>query len=172
MPLARYFLYVSGVLLALIFIVDSCLPKLPTAERADSHLPTIRIHSDQKWPERVVYDTSIPTIIPAAPANALANIPAAETVTERPAKAREAFAQCNDPMQTSQNRSCSGNAKLQGDISHRPCASWRGNRNLAGSAWDFGDQNGFADCPFGSGAASASAPRPARPAAMAPPPKA
>jgi hypothetical protein len=93
MPLARYFLYVGGVLLALIFIVDSCLPKLPAAERADSHLPTIRIHSDQKWPERVVYDTSIPTIIPAAPANALANIPAAETVTERPAKAREAFAQ-------------------------------------------------------------------------------
>ena len=93
MHLARYFLYVSGVLLALIFIVDSCLPKLPTAERADSHLPTIRIHSDQKWPERVVYDTSIPTIIPAEPANALANIPTAETVTEMPAKAREVFAQ-------------------------------------------------------------------------------
>jgi hypothetical protein len=93
MPLARYFLYVGGVLLALLFIADSSLPKLPTAERADSHLPTIRIHSDQKWPERVVYDTSIPTIIPAESANALANIPTAETVTEMPAKAREVFAQ-------------------------------------------------------------------------------
>ena len=93
MPLARYFLYVGGVLLALLFIADSSLPKLPTAERADSHLTPIRIHSDQKWPERVVYDTSIPTIVPAEPANALANIPAAETVTEMPAKAREAFAQ-------------------------------------------------------------------------------
>jgi hypothetical protein len=29
MPLARYFLYVGGVLLALLFVADMCLPKLP-----------------------------------------------------------------------------------------------------------------------------------------------
>ena len=92
MPLAHYFLYVGGVLLTLLFAVDSYLQKPPSAERADFHLPIIHIHSDQKWPERVVYNTSIPTIIPAGPANALANIPAAETVTEMP-KAQEAFAQ-------------------------------------------------------------------------------
>lgn len=65
MPLARYFSYVGGVLLALLFVLDAYLPKVPVAERADANLPVIRIHSDRKWPERVVYDTSQPTIIPA-----------------------------------------------------------------------------------------------------------
>jgi hypothetical protein len=31
MPLARYFFYVGGVLLALLFIADAYLPKLPVA---------------------------------------------------------------------------------------------------------------------------------------------
>ena len=56
MPLARYFLYVGGVLLALLFILDAYLPKIPVADRAMIDLPVIRIHSDRKWPERVVYE--------------------------------------------------------------------------------------------------------------------
>ena len=48
MPLARYFLFVGGVLLALLFLSDAYLPKLPAAERADTDLPVIRIHSDRK----------------------------------------------------------------------------------------------------------------------------
>jgi hypothetical protein len=43
---------VGGVLLALIFIVDSYLPKLPIVENADPHRPKIRIYSDDRWPER------------------------------------------------------------------------------------------------------------------------
>ncbi len=59
--------------------------------RADSDLPVIRIHSDRKWPEPVVFDTSRPTIVPAG-VNAVARVetPAAPDV---PAKARESFAQ-------------------------------------------------------------------------------
>ena len=64
MPLARYFLFVGGVLLALLFISDAYLPKLPVSNRANSHSAIIRIHSDQKWPERVVFDT---TQTPVAP---------------------------------------------------------------------------------------------------------
>jgi hypothetical protein len=94
MPLARYFSYVGGVLLALLLVLDAYLPKVPVAERADANLPVIRIHSDRKWPERVVYDTSQPTIIPALPSGK-ASIPAAAAVADVSVKAseREAIAQ-------------------------------------------------------------------------------
>ena len=60
MPVARYFLWVGGVLLALLFIADACLPRLPFVRVADASRPAIRIHSTQKWPERAVLDTSAP----------------------------------------------------------------------------------------------------------------
>jgi hypothetical protein len=95
MPLARYFLYVSGVLIALLFIADAYLPKLPDAVRADNDLPLVRIHSDRKWPERVVFDTSVATVTPAQPAKTEASVQAPATVADAPATARmrEAFAQ-------------------------------------------------------------------------------
>jgi hypothetical protein len=63
MPLARYFLCVGGALLALLLVIGSGLPKLPAEQvsaNTAAELPTIRIHTDRKWPERVVFDTSIP----------------------------------------------------------------------------------------------------------------
>ncbi len=92
MPLARYFLFVGGALLALLFLVDACLPELPVPERADTHLTIIRIHSEQKWPQRIVYDTSIPTIIPA-PETARADASPTASVADVSTKARQAFAQ-------------------------------------------------------------------------------
>lgn len=92
MPLARYFLYVGGALLALLLVASTSMSISPLADRADSKLVTIRIYSDQKLPERVVYDTRIPTIVPA-PA-ALGNAPdPATTIAPVPAKTREALAQ-------------------------------------------------------------------------------
>lgn len=95
MPLARYFFFIGGVLLALLLILDAGLPTLPVAERANANLPVIRIHSDRKWPERVVYDTSLPTIIPAQIANREVNVAAQTTLADVSVKARkqEAFAQ-------------------------------------------------------------------------------
>jgi hypothetical protein len=95
MPLARYFIYVGGVLLALLFISDAFLPKLPVAESVSADLPVIRIHSDRKWPERVVFDTSLPTIVPAQLAKTQSSIQVPATVADLPAKVRvrEAFAQ-------------------------------------------------------------------------------
>src|SRR5258708_15546303 len=100
MPLARYFVFVGGVLLALLFVIDAVLPQLPaadanrTATAVDRSI--IRIHSDRKWPERVVFDTSIPTIVPAQAVNAEAFVPAPvpAVVADVPAKVRvrEAFA--------------------------------------------------------------------------------
>jgi hypothetical protein len=88
MPAMRYFLYVGAVLLALLFVVDANLRRTPIAETSDRDLPVPRIHiqSDQKWPERVVYDTSHPTPVPATvivPAPA----PTAGTTTEAEAEA-------------------------------------------------------------------------------------
>jgi hypothetical protein len=70
MPLMRYFLFVGAALLALLFVAAEVFPTLPAESavqgtRALADVPMIRIHTDRKWPERVVFDTSIPTIVPA-----------------------------------------------------------------------------------------------------------
>ena len=94
MPLARYLLFVGGVLLALLFVSDPFLPKLPVTDWSNSHSAIIRIHSDQKWPERVVYDTSLPTLIPAQIENVETDLPGPARVGDVvKATEREAFAQ-------------------------------------------------------------------------------
>src|ERR1700716_3001611 len=101
MPVARYFMVVGGALLALLFVVAAMLPQLPVADRADTDLPIIRIHSDRKWPEPVIFDTSLPTIVPAQTQTAAA-APAPATVADVSAKVRvrDAFAQLPfDPKQ-------------------------------------------------------------------------
>lgn len=98
MPLARYFLFIGAVLLALLFVVDACLPQMPTAERTNATVDrsVIRIHSDRKWPERVVLDTTRPTITPA---RTTANVPAPTSVAE-PVRVRDAFAQLTPSSST------------------------------------------------------------------------
>ena len=106
MPLARYFSYVGGVLLALLFILDAFFPRMPADERASSNEPIIRIHSDRKWPERIVFDTSVPTIIPAQIAGGQPSILPPETggYVAGKAREREAFAQMQ-PSDTKQAKS-------------------------------------------------------------------
>ena len=106
MPLARYFSFVGGVLLALLFILDAFFPKVPADERASSNVPIIRIHSDRKWPERIVFDTSVPTIIPAQIASGEPSIlpPGTSGDVAVKAREREAFAQMQ-PSDTKQAKS-------------------------------------------------------------------
>jgi hypothetical protein len=97
MPVARYFLFVGGALLALLFLIDAYVPS--QAVVASHAAPSIdrnvvRIRSDQKLPERVVYDTSLPTIVPPAAKTQVAAIPprpAADPMVQ--ARARDSFAQ-------------------------------------------------------------------------------
>jgi hypothetical protein len=89
MPVARYFLWVGGVLLAVLLIANWYLPELPDAGKPGIGRPLIRIQSDQKWPERIVYDTSRETIVPAPSASVAP--PAA--VADVSATVREAFAE-------------------------------------------------------------------------------
>jgi len=103
MPLARYFLWVGGVLLALLFVADARLPALPVAEATtDVPSPIIRIHSERKWPERIVFDTSAPIPhlnLAAIPAH---EKPAQQTTAVVSDSAREARAQMetSDLIQT------------------------------------------------------------------------
>jgi hypothetical protein len=92
MPLARYFFYVGGVLLALLFIADTYLPKLP-AQSAHRVSYNIRIHADRKWPERIVYDTSVPTITPPQIASTEQSAAAPSTIASAKPREQEAFAQ-------------------------------------------------------------------------------
>src|SRR5215208_7144462 len=65
MPLARYFVYVGGVLVMLVFFLDAWLTMLPVMEASTINSPVIRINSDRKWPERIVFDTARTKIVPA-----------------------------------------------------------------------------------------------------------
>jgi hypothetical protein len=102
MPVLRYFFYVGGVLLALLFVANAYGPEpqivssTASASAVDSSaIPMIRIRSDRKWPERVVFDTSAP-VIAAAPvktAEAGTPVPAPVAARSAPARVRETFAQ-------------------------------------------------------------------------------
>jgi hypothetical protein len=102
MPVARYFLFVGGVLLALLFVIGSYAPQPPvvTASNMDSDKPLIRINSERKWPEAVVFDTSHPPVI-AAPVVTAANVPAPAPEISANSRVREAYAQLqpSDPKQ-------------------------------------------------------------------------
>jgi hypothetical protein len=67
MPLIRYFGFVGTGLVLLLIGLGWCFPQ-PTAESPGSvsNGPTIRIASAEQLPERVVIDTSLPTIVPPA----------------------------------------------------------------------------------------------------------
>ena len=77
MPIGRYFLSVGTVLLAVLFLAGACLPNpqpdvLGRSGRGVDK-STIRITSTQKWPERIDFDTRLPTA-------GSSNAPAASTV--------------------------------------------------------------------------------------------
>jgi hypothetical protein len=65
MPIGRYIAWVGASLFALLFVVDWYLPNSPPEPARDSvERPVIRIASIQQPPERIVIDTSQPTIVP------------------------------------------------------------------------------------------------------------
>lgn len=84
MPVVRYFIFAGSILFALLLFADWYFPGSAVASRADDvDRSILRITSDHRWPERIVIDTSQPTIVP--PAAVTENAPAARD-------SREAFA--------------------------------------------------------------------------------
>ena len=69
MPVARYFVLVGSALAALLLIVSWYCPAPPAifADRPQIIAKAaIRIKSERKWPEKIEFDTSQPTIVPPA----------------------------------------------------------------------------------------------------------
>ena len=65
MPIVRFITWVGTSLLALVFVADWYLPKpLPEPAGDAINKPVIRIASVQQPPERIIIDTSQPTIVP------------------------------------------------------------------------------------------------------------
>jgi hypothetical protein len=89
--LVRYFLYAGSALLALLFLVNWYTPAAPTttadqAQQASLDKEILRIRSAQKWPQKIVFDTNIPSIVP--PPALVASVPPAPP---SPFKAAEAL---------------------------------------------------------------------------------
>lgn len=101
MLVARYFMYVGGALLALLLMIGFIAPREAAVAVQDgpgTDKTTIRIHSAQKLPERVVYDTSAPTVAPPAPSAQIAAADPAPVVdATAQARVRETFAQLVPP---------------------------------------------------------------------------
>jgi hypothetical protein len=89
MPLLRYFTYVGGALLALLFVVSAFVPQAaaPVAEH-NAARPVIRIASDKVRPPRVDLDTSVQTapavvaILPKPAAVALPGVPVRDAMAQ------------------------------------------------------------------------------------------
>jgi hypothetical protein len=91
MPLVRYVLFTSGILLALLFWTDWYFPKSADAGAStDVDRTVIRIHSGRRWPTAVSFDTSAPMPRATPEAMAAAEIPAPAPAPMRPL--RQAYA--------------------------------------------------------------------------------
>jgi hypothetical protein len=105
-PVAKYFVLIGSVLAALLLIVSWYCPAPPAifADRPQIIASAaIRIKSDRKWPERIEFDTSQPTIVPlAGEVSSVAGMPAPlppEETTGEPGL--EALAQLNPDIRLS-----------------------------------------------------------------------
>jgi hypothetical protein len=104
-PIRRYLLFVGSALVALLFYVAPYFSQTPknlgSQELADKSI--IRIQSARKWPEKIVYDTSQPAVVP--PTVVAAQEPFMVPNAEEPAlssKGREAFARMASERQSPQ----------------------------------------------------------------------
>lgn len=122
MPIFRYFMFVGGALLALLFAADFVWPTSPVAQAiagASYDQPVIRIRSDRHLPDRVVLDTSQPTI--AAPVMKTAALaPPQPTAQADPladmsakARVRETFAQFTPKGDVAASRKADGRPQAQ-----------------------------------------------------------
>ncbi|MBR0955044.1 hypothetical protein JQ591_31795 [Bradyrhizobium canariense] len=121
MPVSQYLLCAGGTLLALLFVADACFPDRPAGHGGPGPSAAIRIHSDRKLPERVVLDTSQPTIFSIEIAKA--ELGAAPSADSPQTPAREAFAEIQPPdaerLQSRQSMKTEAKPQRQSKIARR-----------------------------------------------------
>ncbi|MGZ5127870.1 MAG: hypothetical protein ACXWC1_34320 [Burkholderiales bacterium] len=95
MPLLQYFGWVGSFLVAAMLGANWCLPA-PIDPRSDVPLDQkvhIRIHTDHKWPERVLLDTARSKPAHDAKADGETDVGGSETATLAERQPFEAFAE-------------------------------------------------------------------------------
>jgi len=97
MPLFQYFSWVGAFFLAALLAANWCASApISPAPRSDVPLNqsiNIRIHTDQKWPERVVFDTTRSTLAREAKADPATDIGGSKTPDQAARQPFEAFAE-------------------------------------------------------------------------------
>jgi hypothetical protein len=80
--LVRYFFYAGSALLTLLLLVDWYSLAAPATVAGDDQMrqtsldkEILRIQSSQKWPQKIVFDTNLPTIVPPSALVANASSP-------------------------------------------------------------------------------------------------
>ncbi len=71
MPLRQYFAWVGSIFLVALFVAEWCFPApvhAPRSEIPPHERVNLRIRSDHKWPEKVVFDTTRSPSTPVADA--------------------------------------------------------------------------------------------------------
>jgi hypothetical protein len=104
MPLVQYFAVVGSILLALCWGARWYFPE-PDRELAHSDIDksAVRIRSVEKLPERVVIDTSLPTIVPPQTFIAIANEPPRAATKQTEPGTRLAASNPTDAVPKKQN---------------------------------------------------------------------
>ena len=94
-PLFGYFAAVGGFLLSMLFIANVFLPATLVDGGSQTHQskPNILIDSSRNWPERIVYDTNLPTTLAVIPV-------AQEAVRPSPQDSMAQLAAPTPPKQT------------------------------------------------------------------------
>jgi Zn-dependent protease with chaperone function len=122
-PIGRYFAFDGSLLLTILFIADWYLPMAPlqsvTSREADK--PIMRINSDQKWPERIVFDTSAPTIVPQNPP-VVADAPVTNPPREALAQLTRVPAVSKTPLPVKMERKAAKRAPNTRWVAYRPAA--------------------------------------------------
>ena len=89
MPIGRYIAWVGASLLVLLFVANWFLPQSLAEPAGDEvNRPVIRIASMQRPPERIVIDTTQPTVVPPLIADAIpderpAQVQSSASITSR-----------------------------------------------------------------------------------------
>jgi hypothetical protein len=94
MPLTQYFGWVGSFLLVALIAANWCLSPIAPAPMSDVPLNqriNVRIHTDHKWPERVVFDTTRSTL--AQKADAETGTGGSETPVQAGRQPFDAFAE-------------------------------------------------------------------------------
>jgi hypothetical protein len=109
MPLFQYFAWVGSFLLVTLLAANWCCSAPPTP-RSDVPLDqkiNIRIHTDHKWPERVVFDTTRSTLAREAKADPETDVGRSETPAQAERHPFDAFAEMAIPARPCFRPPCS-----------------------------------------------------------------